>query len=168
VAVTQKYLVVTSNYEARAAGVTKLMGLADALKACPHLVTVSSSSSESYSSSCESYNKSNRYSSSSSRCIEGLPTPGHGEQQQQQQHVRSSTSSSMSAPTPPKAAAAAAARQLVVVGRALLEHCRAMLLACNSKGCIVRTAGCKSGLLLLLPALLLHCCCCRLRFLVRT
>jgi presenilin-like A22 family membrane protease len=40
-AVTQKYLVVTANYEARAAGVTKLMGLQDALKACPHLVTVS-------------------------------------------------------------------------------------------------------------------------------
>jgi nucleotidyltransferase/DNA polymerase involved in DNA repair len=40
-AVTQKYLVVTANYEARAAGVTKLMGLQDALKACPHLATVS-------------------------------------------------------------------------------------------------------------------------------
>jgi hypothetical protein len=40
-AVTQKYLVVTANYEARAAGVTKLMGLQDALKTCPHLATVS-------------------------------------------------------------------------------------------------------------------------------
>ncbi|GBF90329.1 DNA polymerase iota [Raphidocelis subcapitata] len=39
-AVTQKYLIVTCNYAARAAGVTKLMGTAEGLKHCPRLVLV--------------------------------------------------------------------------------------------------------------------------------
>lgn len=39
-AVTQKYLCVTANYAARAAGVTKLMGIKEAKKACPNLVLV--------------------------------------------------------------------------------------------------------------------------------
>lgn len=39
-AVTQKYLVVTCNYPARARGVTKLMGVAEAKKRCPHIVLV--------------------------------------------------------------------------------------------------------------------------------
>lgn len=39
-AVTQKYLVVTCNYAARARGVTKLMATAEARKRCPELVTV--------------------------------------------------------------------------------------------------------------------------------
>ncbi|GFR42034.1 hypothetical protein Agub_g2851, partial [Astrephomene gubernaculifera] len=38
--VTQKYLIVTCNYLARAAGVTKLMNTRDALARCPHLVLV--------------------------------------------------------------------------------------------------------------------------------
>jgi DNA polymerase iota len=37
VGVTQKYLVVTCNYEARRLGVGKLMGIAEALRRCPHL-----------------------------------------------------------------------------------------------------------------------------------
>eukprot|EP00743_Colponemidia_sp_Colp-15_P011344 GILK01012642.1.p1 GENE.GILK01012642.1~~GILK01012642.1.p1 ORF type:complete len:564 (-),score=89.55 GILK01012642.1:49-1740(-) len=37
VGVTQKYLVVTCNYEARAYGVTKLMGIAEAQEKCPHI-----------------------------------------------------------------------------------------------------------------------------------
>eukprot|EP00879_Flechtneria_rotunda_P004575 GHRR01004830.1.p1 GENE.GHRR01004830.1~~GHRR01004830.1.p1 ORF type:complete len:291 (+),score=85.23 GHRR01004830.1:585-1457(+) len=40
-AVTQKYLVVTANYPARAAGVTKLMGIQEALAVCSSLVLVS-------------------------------------------------------------------------------------------------------------------------------
>ncbi|EFJ48908.1 hypothetical protein VOLCADRAFT_59985, partial [Volvox carteri f. nagariensis] len=39
--VTQKYLIVTCNYVARAAGVTKLMGIRDAMARCPGLVLVS-------------------------------------------------------------------------------------------------------------------------------
>eukprot|EP00878_Enallax_costatus_P020113 GHUV01021245.1.p1 GENE.GHUV01021245.1~~GHUV01021245.1.p1 ORF type:complete len:426 (+),score=135.49 GHUV01021245.1:409-1686(+) len=39
-AVTQKYLVVTCNYPARQDGVTKLMNIADAKRACPGLVLV--------------------------------------------------------------------------------------------------------------------------------
>jgi len=39
-AVTQKYLIVTCNYPARAAGVTKLMATAEGLKKCPGLVLV--------------------------------------------------------------------------------------------------------------------------------
>jgi DNA polymerase iota len=39
--VTQKYLVVTCNYEARAAGVTKLMATAEGLAKCPNLALVS-------------------------------------------------------------------------------------------------------------------------------
>jgi nucleotidyltransferase/DNA polymerase involved in DNA repair len=38
--VTQKYLIVTCNYPARAAGVTKLMATAEGLKKCPGLVLV--------------------------------------------------------------------------------------------------------------------------------
>lgn len=38
VGVQQKYLVVTANYEARAAGVGKMSSLSDALQACPHLI----------------------------------------------------------------------------------------------------------------------------------
>lgn len=41
VGVTQKYLIVTSNYEARARGVTKLTGIQEALAACPELELVS-------------------------------------------------------------------------------------------------------------------------------
>lgn len=40
VGVTQKYLIVTSNYEARARGVTKLTGIQEALVACPELQLV--------------------------------------------------------------------------------------------------------------------------------
>lgn len=40
VGVTQKYLIVTSNYEARARGVTKLTGIQEALAACPELQLV--------------------------------------------------------------------------------------------------------------------------------
>lgn len=40
VGVTQKYLIVTSNYEARARGVTKLTGIKEALAACPELQLV--------------------------------------------------------------------------------------------------------------------------------
>eukprot|EP00892_Ulva_mutabilis_P005511 jgi/Ulvmu1/3331/UM155_0014.1 len=40
VGVTQKYLIVTSNYEARARGVTKLSGIKEALAACPELQLV--------------------------------------------------------------------------------------------------------------------------------
>lgn len=40
VGVTQKYLVVTSNYEARHRGVSKLMGIQDAINKCPELVLV--------------------------------------------------------------------------------------------------------------------------------
>jgi DNA polymerase iota len=39
-AVTQKYLVVTCNYPARARGVTKLMAITSAVKACPELILV--------------------------------------------------------------------------------------------------------------------------------
>ena len=39
-AVTQKYIVVTSNYPARARGVTKLMAITDARARCPELVCV--------------------------------------------------------------------------------------------------------------------------------
>ena len=39
--VTQKYLVVTANYPARARGVGKLMGTAEARRRCPELVLVS-------------------------------------------------------------------------------------------------------------------------------
>lgn len=39
--VTQKYLIVTCNYVARANGVTKLMGITDAKQKCPGLVLVS-------------------------------------------------------------------------------------------------------------------------------
>lgn len=35
--VTQKYLIVTSNYEARSRGVTKLMGIKDAQAVCPEI-----------------------------------------------------------------------------------------------------------------------------------
>jgi nucleotidyltransferase/DNA polymerase involved in DNA repair len=38
--VTQKYLIVTCNYPARAAGVTKLMGIVEAKKKCPDLVLI--------------------------------------------------------------------------------------------------------------------------------
>ena len=38
--VTQKYLIVTSNYAARARGVTKLMGIKDAMAKCPELSLV--------------------------------------------------------------------------------------------------------------------------------
>ncbi len=38
--VTQKYLVVTANYAARAAGVGKLMGIQEARAKCPNLVLV--------------------------------------------------------------------------------------------------------------------------------
>lgn len=38
--VTQKYLIVTCNYEARQRGVTKLMGITDALAKCPELALV--------------------------------------------------------------------------------------------------------------------------------
>lgn len=38
--VTQKYLIVTCNYPARAAGVTKLMGIVEAKKKCPDLILV--------------------------------------------------------------------------------------------------------------------------------
>ncbi|KAK9807873.1 hypothetical protein WJX72_011771 [[Myrmecia] bisecta] len=38
--VTQKYLIVTSNYAARAVGVTKLMGITEAKQKCPDLVLV--------------------------------------------------------------------------------------------------------------------------------
>ena len=38
--VTQKYLIVTCNYPARATGVTKLMGIVEAKKKCPDLVLV--------------------------------------------------------------------------------------------------------------------------------
>lgn len=38
--VTQKYLIVTCNYPARALGVTKLMGVAEARKRCPDIVLV--------------------------------------------------------------------------------------------------------------------------------
>ncbi|KAL4854768.1 DNA polymerase iota [Chlorella vulgaris] len=41
VGVTQKYLVVTCNYAARAGGVTKLMGVAEARRRCPHIALVS-------------------------------------------------------------------------------------------------------------------------------
>jgi hypothetical protein len=40
VGVTQKYLVVTANYAARAAGVGKLMGIQEARAKCPNLVLV--------------------------------------------------------------------------------------------------------------------------------
>ena len=36
--ITQKYLLATSNYPARAAGVTKLQSIKEALKRCPDLV----------------------------------------------------------------------------------------------------------------------------------
>ncbi|EFN52390.1 hypothetical protein CHLNCDRAFT_138846 [Chlorella variabilis] len=39
--VTQKYLIVTCNYPARSHGVTKLMGVAEAQRRCPHIVLVS-------------------------------------------------------------------------------------------------------------------------------
>ena len=39
--ITQKYLVVTCNYPARAAGVGKLMSTKEALKRCPSLVLIS-------------------------------------------------------------------------------------------------------------------------------
>ena len=39
--VTQKYLIVTSNYPARRRGVTKLMGTVEAKQKCPELVLVS-------------------------------------------------------------------------------------------------------------------------------
>lgn len=39
-AVTQKYLIVTCNYPARARGVTKLMATAEGRKLCPELATV--------------------------------------------------------------------------------------------------------------------------------
>ena len=38
--ITQKYLVVTCNYPARAAGVTKLMNIEEAKKKCPHIVLI--------------------------------------------------------------------------------------------------------------------------------
>ena len=38
--VRQKQIVVTCNYPARARGVTKCMGLREALEVCPELVTV--------------------------------------------------------------------------------------------------------------------------------
>jgi DNA polymerase iota len=38
--ITQKYLVVTCNYPARAFGVGKLMAIAEARRLCPHLVLV--------------------------------------------------------------------------------------------------------------------------------
>lgn len=40
VGVTQKYLVVTCNYQARRRGVAKLMRTTDALRRCPDLVLV--------------------------------------------------------------------------------------------------------------------------------
>ena len=39
--ITQKYLVVTTSYEARRRGITKLMGIAEARQKCPDLVLVS-------------------------------------------------------------------------------------------------------------------------------
>lgn len=39
--ITQKYLLVTSNYPARRRGVTKLMGITEAQQKCPDLVLVS-------------------------------------------------------------------------------------------------------------------------------
>ena len=39
--ITQKYLIVTSNYPARRRGVTKLMGTVEAKQKCPELVLVS-------------------------------------------------------------------------------------------------------------------------------
>lgn len=39
--ITQKYLLVTSNYPARKRGVTKLMGITEAQQKCPDLVLVS-------------------------------------------------------------------------------------------------------------------------------
>ena len=39
--ITQKYLVVTCNYPARAAGVGKLMSTKEALKKCPSIVLIS-------------------------------------------------------------------------------------------------------------------------------
>ena len=39
--VFQKFLIVTCNYTARAAGVTKMMSVKEATKRCPHLVLVS-------------------------------------------------------------------------------------------------------------------------------
>lgn len=39
--VTQKYLIVTCNYPARRAGITKLMGITEAKAKCPELVLVS-------------------------------------------------------------------------------------------------------------------------------
>ena len=39
--ITQKYLLVTSNYPARRCGVTKLMGITEAQQKCPDLVLVS-------------------------------------------------------------------------------------------------------------------------------
>ena len=39
--ITQKYLLVTSNYPARKRGVTKLMGITEAQQQCPDLVLVS-------------------------------------------------------------------------------------------------------------------------------
>ena len=39
--ITQKYLVVTCNYPARAAGVGKLMSTKEARKKCPSLVLIS-------------------------------------------------------------------------------------------------------------------------------
>lgn len=38
--VTQKYLIVTCNYPARAVGVTKLMSIAEAKKKCPEIVLI--------------------------------------------------------------------------------------------------------------------------------
>ena len=39
--ITQKYLVVTTSYEARRRGITKLMGIAEARQKCPDLILVS-------------------------------------------------------------------------------------------------------------------------------
>ncbi len=41
IGITQKYLLVTSNYPARRCGVTKLMGITEAQQKCPDLVLVS-------------------------------------------------------------------------------------------------------------------------------
>lgn len=41
--ITQKYLIVTCNYKARARGVTKLMSISDAVQKCPELVLVDGS-----------------------------------------------------------------------------------------------------------------------------
>ncbi len=41
IGITQKYLVVTTSYEARRRGITKLMGIAEARQKCPDLMLVS-------------------------------------------------------------------------------------------------------------------------------